>query len=156
MNRKEKLNCRERIVALVQKYGVAQGEPKEIVFQDFLKELDALLGVPAAKKRPPGFATAPKAVQEWATKVMVATDSAIKEFGRYTFGDKGPNEVMDLDPFIRELKAMDPAEAGIRLEALAVCGRDYNTAAASILSGLDDQEEKWWTICYEACSTVDY
>jgi len=157
MNPRKKIAERERIVELVQKYVASVGgAPTETQHQEFLRKLDALLEAPTATKRPPGFAAAPKEVHEWATKVMEATDDAIRDFGRYTFGDKGPNEVMDLDLFTQELKAMAPAEAGARLEALAVCGKDYHTTASSILCGLDDQEEAWWETCCEACPSVDY
>ena len=51
-------------------------------------------------------------------RVMKELGVALKQFGTYSFDDKGPNEVMDLNPFIDEFLKMprkDAAEAIIEI-----------------------------------------
>lgn len=141
----------------MQKYASQDEEKKDAVLRELLGELDALAGLPKSEAdRPQGFTGAPKLVQEWALKVMATTDEAFEDFGMHAFKDKRVSEVLDVRGFSKHLWDMDPTEAGIRLEALAVCGRDYNTIAATLMCYLEDQETQWWHAFCQACPSVDY
>jgi len=101
-----------------------------------------------------GTRAAPPAAQEWVARVIAATDAAIKEFGR-KFYDRGPCAVMGIDFYAEQLRGLDATVAGVRLEALAVCGDDYRRTARAILVQLDSSEV-WWGVCCAACPTVEY
>jgi hypothetical protein len=45
-------------------------------------------------------------------QIVKEMNAGIKEFGRYSFFDKGPDEVMDLSPVIEWLYTKDPEFAG--------------------------------------------
>ena len=89
-------------------------------------------------------------------RVVRATDEGIKQFGSYTFSDKGPSEVMDIDEFARELGKMRAADAGVILEKIAKCGSDYKRVADDILQQLDGSADDWWEECCLNCPSVEY
>jgi hypothetical protein len=85
-------------------------------------------------------------------QVLKDLDSALKEFGRYSFYDKGAHEVMDLRPITRFLKHLTVAEVITFLEALR--GTDEQeprwTLASNLIGAIDDgpwHEEEWELIC---------
>lgn len=47
-----------------------------------------------------------------------ALGDGLRQFGEYSFFDKGPSEVMDLGPLRKALRAMEPAEAANALHEL--------------------------------------
>lgn len=74
--------------------------------------------------------------------------SAIKEFGRYTWDDKGPREVMDLDSICSRLRALGPAGAADVLKSLRAKGHkgskgssDFEYCFSAIMVHLQDWDE---------------
>ncbi len=69
---------------------------------------------------------------------------ALKQFGTYSFDDKGPYEVMDVESLARKLRVMPVAEATTVLLELAASpehkGRG-NSLASTLVGELDDWEE---------------
>jgi len=69
---------------------------------------------------------------------------ALKRFGTYSFDDKGPYEVMDVESLARKLRVMPVAEATTVLLELAASteheGRG-NSLASVLVGELDDWDE---------------
>jgi hypothetical protein len=69
---------------------------------------------------------------------------ALKRFGTYSFDDKGPSEVMDIDRWVEKLRGMPVAEATTVLLELASCneydGRS-NELARALVGELEDWDE---------------
>lgn len=59
---------------------------------------------------------------------------AKKQFGEYTYHDKGADEIMDVDSLVREVKRMGARQAGESLSALATKEDTYGLMSAIILS----------------------
>jgi hypothetical protein len=146
------LEIRKKVINLVRKFS----EGNEDAFKDFQRQLDILLGVDFELPMPPAFRDASVHAQEWALRVLSETKTAIKTFGRYSFDDKGPHEVMSIGVLADELRVLPPEEAGAYLEALAVLGPDYKTVADALLSTMDDASTPWWEVCCMACPSVEY
>lgn len=89
-------------------------------------------------------------------RLSEATDAGIKMHGRYTFDDRGPREVMEIDDFVEELKKMDPKEAGTLLEAVASKGYPYLQSCTAIVYDLDTQDDNWWEVFIAAVPSVSY
>ncbi len=95
-------------------------------------------------------------MKQWIDKVTKDLEEAFYYFGRYTFDDKGPIEVMDIENFAEEIMSLSGKEAGIWLEALAKISNDLQVVASSIYMQCDEMDEKWWDACSEECPSVDY
>lgn len=69
------------------------------------------------------------------TKELIAeTKDAIKQFGAYEFGDKGPQEVMDIASAVNRLRALGPQEARkvlVELCSYKTKNGDYGLSVAS-------------------------
>lgn len=69
---------------------------------------------------------------------------ALKRFGTYSFDDKGPYEVMDVESLAQKLRVMPVAEATTVLLELASCneydGRS-NELACALVGELEDWDE---------------
>lgn len=70
--------------------------------------------------------------------------TALKEFGEYAFEDKGPDEVMAIQPIVDALKSMPAAEARTVLEEVHDGGDGGYALASYLVVSLDDQPEEWW------------
>jgi hypothetical protein len=80
-----------------------------------------------------------------AASAAVAIAGAIKAFGEYSYDDKGPLEVMDVDIFAKRWRLVEPAVAvAILQEVVRVVpdGRGYRFASC-ILSAWDDGTDEW-------------
>jgi hypothetical protein len=98
-----------------------------------------------------------KPVQEWVDQVVEELEGAFAQFGRYTFYDKGPHEVMFIDEYADQLKELAGAEAGAYLEALSKGAHEgAPNVAQAILGQCDDMPDDWWEACCEAAPSVDY
>jgi hypothetical protein len=67
---------------------------------------------------------------------------ALKRFGTYSFDDKGPYEVMDIDPLLRKLRVMPVAEATAVLLELAA-SREHEGRGNSLAHALVGELEDW-------------
>ena len=71
------------------------------------------------------------------TKLAEAKD----QFGSYSYNDKGPSEVMDVDELVREIKKLSLIDASTELKHLASrtdCLLDPSMLVMEILHSLDD------------------
>jgi hypothetical protein len=69
---------------------------------------------------------------------------AKEQFGSYSYNDKGPDEVMDVDELVREIKRLPVEKALEELKHLAAredCALDPTSLVSSILHSLDDDEK---------------
>ncbi len=71
---------------------------------------------------------------------------ALSQFGTYTFDDKGPQEVMNIDDLVEEFRDLSPEAAGNTLLALAADITFWaraETLASCILGEMEDWDELW-------------
>ena len=83
-------------------------------------------------------------MNELTNECLTELGVALKRFGTYSFDDKGPGEVMDIDRLVGKLRVMPVAEATSVLLELASCneydGRS-NELACELAAELDDWDE---------------
>ena len=97
---------------------------------------------------------------ECLSDIVAQTKEALRIFGSYTFWDKQPYEVMDIEMIANELKMIDPTEAGSILQALWVYKDpefkegELREVANCIMCELDSQPKTWWDSCCEAAPDV--
>jgi hypothetical protein len=82
-------------------------------WSEFLKDVptDALVSEIENRKEQKSGSYNPF-LSELATEIMKKIDEAIKRFGSYSFDDKGPDEVMDIDSVTAKLKGKPVKEIG--------------------------------------------
>ncbi len=71
---------------------------------------------------------------------------ALKRFGTYQYDDKGPHEVMELEPLIakfQELSAIKAAEVLLEIAASPKYDNRGSYLAQTLLSFMEDWEELW-------------
>ena len=78
------------------------------------------------------------------TELEQHVDACIREFGQYSFYDKGPVETTDLDVAVRRAKAMPIAELRAVLVELKKKGDPYETFVNSIVGDLEDLPDDQW------------
>ena len=71
-------------------------------------------------------------------------NEAIKQFGEYSFYDKGPDEIMNIGPYITEAESMTPNDVADVLVQLAKLGRYEEFFAERMISYLAEQPDVWW------------
>ena len=69
---------------------------------------------------------------------------ALSMFGTYTFDDKGPHEVMDLDYIVGELRELSAKDAGTIMKEVAAKNDRGQHLIDHIASGLDDMPDAWF------------
>lgn len=80
-------------------------------------------------------------------EILALMRSALKEFGTYTYDDKGPHEVMDIDEIAGRIRALGVEEAATLLKALRASGtgkrraREIERCWSSIMVTLQDWDE---------------
>jgi len=72
-------------------------------------------------------------------RALCEMNDAIKDFGEYTYGDKGPYEVMDIDSLALDFRAFEPDAAA---EALVELSK-VNDNAESLASCLTGHLQEW-------------
>lgn len=78
-------------------------------------------------------------------QILDELQSALKEFGTYSFDDKGPDEVMNLLPIITELKSLTAKQAGLILKEVASSKNERGKRLAeSLVSDLDRMPDEWF------------
>lgn len=77
-------------------------------------------------------------------KAFAQLNKALKQYGTYTFDDKGPHEVMDVEPLKEELKVMpsEDALAALRLMVARKDGRGH-VLAETIIGELRGEGVEW-------------
>ena len=74
-------------------------------------------------------------------EILKEFGSALKEFGTYSFDDKGAHEVMNTSSIVNKLKALGPQEAGLVLVEIRNSPK-YNgrgeKLATDLVVGIDD------------------
>ena len=92
------------------------------------------------------MATKAKANNDLVKQCLDELGIALEQFGTYTFGDKGPDEVMDIDALVEKFRQLDPATAGVTICKLAKSkkyqGRGERVAS-EILCSLQEWDELW-------------
>lgn len=81
-----------------------------------------------------------------AEEIIEEIEEALRLF-RYDFGDKGPDEVMELAPIVNKLKQMTGVEASVVLEEVSKYKDTYQeglSVVESLLNYLSESPEKWW------------
>lgn len=76
-------------------------------------------------------------MNELSQQILEALKDALRQFGTYSFDDKGPNEVMDIDEFVEHLRVLPPTEAAMVLIEVATSkkhkGRGLQVAMCIVL-----------------------
>lgn len=89
-------------------------------------------------------------INKLSLRIMNEIDDALKQFGEYTFSDKGPDEVMNISSIVRAFEDDDSEEVGKTLKdildyyAAGSSKGNYNNACATVatlISCLDDRED---------------
>lgn len=75
------------------------------------------------------------------TEMLEEIELALKRFGEYTYLDKGPGEVMDVDVFVGEVRQLPVAEAGEVLLELAAASSYGAQLASDLLCDMQDWDE---------------
>ena len=76
----------------------------------------------------------------FAREILKDLDKALKDFGTYTFDDKGPHEVMFIDDFTSRLKALPYKEAAEVLKLVGEGRKDTRgeTLRDTLVGSMDD------------------
>ena len=71
-------------------------------------------------------------IEALATRCVAEIKEAVRQFGSYSYNDKGPTEVMDVDSLVAELRQLAPADAASVLRVVANAkGLSVNPVALS-------------------------
>jgi hypothetical protein len=77
--------------------------------------------------------------------ILSKLKEALEKFGTYSFDDKGPDEVMNTQSIINELKTLSSEQAGLILKEVSLSKNERGKRLAECLvSGLDDMPEEWF------------
>lgn len=92
-----------------------------------------------------------KEINEISFNIMTEIDNALSKYGKYTFSDKGPDEVMDIDTLISPFKNMETNEIVKTLKDVldfyeSGSNKDgtyseVHNAINTIIHSLDDRED---------------
>jgi hypothetical protein len=88
----------------------------------------------------------PEHAQTVAAGIIEQLESALKQFGEYSFDDKGPDEVMDTDAIRSQIDALPAEEAAAVLQALCDHSERGIELAGSLLNMMDSTEmddDRW-------------
>ena len=78
------------------------------------------------------------------TEIIEDMHYSLKEYGNYTFWDKGPQEVMDIDKWVSEMKDLSANKAKEFLEKVYDYSKEGSKVANCIISDLEDMPDDWW------------
>lgn len=81
-----------------------------------------------------------------ASEIKTDIKKAIKQFGEYTYFDKGPREVLDISKYINSFKEMKGEEVSNILFDLLAVDKKYGEAFVSaVLVELQDWDDANWS-----------
>ncbi|KKM97502.1 hypothetical protein LCGC14_1167530 [marine sediment metagenome] len=78
------------------------------------------------------------------TKIIEEMHLSLKEYGTYTFWDKGPQEVMGVSEWASKIENLPADEARELLETICDYSKEGAKLANCIVDSLDDSPEDWW------------
>jgi hypothetical protein len=86
-------------------------------------------------------------------RIVTEVKAALRQFGTYTFEDRGPGEVMDMASLVNDLKTLHPGDAADVLCAV-LAGAEKNKKHGGYLEqfveaalvDLQDVDDGWWDI----------
>lgn len=78
-----------------------------------------------------------------AIKVIDDINKALRQFGEYTYYDKGAEEVFDVDALVSELRPLTGDEIG-QILADVLTYEHGRPVVSSVLSALDNVEDAKW------------
>ena len=81
--------------------------------------------------------------------------SALKQFGTYSFDDKGPHEVMDLDSLVGKFEDLDAKTAGAAILKLAT-SKKYEGRGQYLASSILCEMQEWDELFEETPEVGDY
>jgi hypothetical protein len=90
--------------------------------------------------------TKAKADKELVKECLDELGEALERFGTYSFGDKGPSDVMDIYSLVKKFKKLDPETAGLTICKLAKSKKYQGRpeyVASEILCSLQEWDELW-------------
>lgn len=114
-------------------------------------KLEAIARPAAQKKRGIPKEENADLLQAMANDILVDLASALKQFGEYSFDDKGPDEVMDLDKWASKLRNLQADQAG-RVMKLVGEGRKDGRGERlrdQFAIHLQDQPDQWFEVMLE-------
>ena len=80
-----------------------------------------------------------------AKEILKRLKSALKQFGEYSFDDKGAHEVMDLDSICAELRSMPAKDAGRVMKQVEAGDKERGQALVDQLaSNMEESPEEWF------------
>ncbi len=79
-----------------------------------------------------------------AKEIIKQLEDALKEFGTYSFDDKGPSEVMDLSSIVADLNAQPVADVVKTLEVVSEASHRGSTLVSHILMDMQDIPDERW------------
>lgn len=75
--------------------------------------------------------------------IIAAANKSLKDFGTYTFDDKGVREVMDLNLFIDVLRRMPPVEAAEVILSLSTATEIIDSRGRAVAGALVGELDDW-------------
>jgi len=79
--------------------------------------------------------------EELVKHCLAAIKEAVRQFGSYTYDDKGPREVMEVEEFVHKFRTLDPVIAGNTLLHLAKRNGRAEMLVSDILCNLQEWDE---------------
>lgn len=77
-------------------------------------------------------------------EIIKDLEAALKMFGTYSYYDKGPHEVMDVESIASELRLISAKDAGTIMKEVGA--HEHGERLRDELAGhMDDMPERWFT-----------
>lgn len=124
------------MIGVIKEHFIALERPGTFTTEDIVGILDKL----AEKFGGPAVEETAK-LHPFAGQILGKIKDAIKNFGSYTYSDKGPHEVMDIDEIAEELRIYTSDTAIEILLQVARTGDDGAMCVSTILGNLEDWDE---------------
>jgi len=77
-------------------------------------------------------------------EIIKKMNQAIKQFGEYSFQDKGASEVMDLESIANALKLETTENTKSILEDIYHHSENGKQLAGELVNSIDDADDDWW------------
>lgn len=87
-------------------------------------------------------------------KVFASLEAALKQFGTYSYYDKGVDEVYDASPVVSHVKTLSSKDAIEYLQKLAEHEHGEHLVQHIVMC-CDDMPEPWFTEVVDGCRAVD-
>ena len=87
-------------------------------------------------------------------KVLASLEASLKQFGTYSYYDKGVDEVFDARPVVNHVKTLSSKDAVEYLQKLAEHAHGEHLVS-HVVSCCDNAPEQWFTEVVDGCRKVD-